>query len=55
MKCLKTYWEIQYLEKFYKDQERYAFPLELSFLVDRYNQLLNELSSLDLKNDFADD
>lgn len=44
--------ENSFLEKFYKDQERYAFPLELSFLVDRYNQLLNELSSLDLKNDF---
>lgn len=40
-----------FLAKFYKDQERYAFPLELSFLVDRYQQLLENLASHDLQND----
>ncbi|MFA9190909.1 2-amino-4-hydroxy-6-hydroxymethyldihydropteridine diphosphokinase [Flavobacterium sp. FZUC8N2.13] len=40
-----------FLAKFYKDQERYAFPLELSFLVDRYHQLSENLASHDLKND----
>ena len=28
-----------FLPKFYKDQNKYAFPLEMSFLADRYNQL----------------
>ena len=28
-----------FLPKFYADPERYAFPLELSFLTDRYKQL----------------
>lgn len=44
--------ENSFLEKFYKDQERYAFPLELSFLVDRYQQLSQELAVLDLQKDF---
>lgn len=41
-----------FLEKFYKDQERYAFPLELSFLVDRYQQLSEDLAALNLQNNF---
>lgn len=28
-----------YLEKFYKNPDRYAFPLEVSFLVERFQQL----------------
>ena len=28
-----------FLPKFYAEPERYAFPLELSFLADRYKQL----------------
>ncbi len=44
--------ENSFLEKFYKNQERYAFPLELSFLVDRYQQISEDLASLDLKKDF---
>ena len=28
-----------FLPKFYEDQEKFAFPLEMSFLADRYNQL----------------
>lgn len=44
--------ENSFLEKFYKNQERYAFPLELSFLVDRYQQLSDDLVSLDLQKDF---
>ena len=43
--------ENSFLAKFYKDQERYAFPLELSFLVDRYQQLSATLASHDLQND----
>lgn len=41
-----------FLPKFYKDQARYAFPLEMSFLADRYQQLLDDISQYDLFNDF---
>lgn len=37
-----------FLPKFYQDSERYAFPLELSFLADRYNQINHELTSFSL-------
>lgn len=37
-----------FLPKFYNDQERYSFPLELSFLADRYNQIKKEVFNLDL-------
>lgn len=40
-----------FLPKFYKDQNRYAFPLEMSFLADRYQQLLDDISQYDLFND----
>lgn len=33
-----------FLPKFYKDQPRYAFPLEMSFLADRYQQFMEEVS-----------
>ncbi|MBW2962337.1 2-amino-4-hydroxy-6-hydroxymethyldihydropteridine diphosphokinase [Mesonia aestuariivivens] len=42
-----------FLPKFYKDQSRYAFPLEMSFLADRYQQLLDDISQFDLFNDFV--
>ncbi|NBL63673.1 2-amino-4-hydroxy-6-hydroxymethyldihydropteridine diphosphokinase [Flavobacterium sp. NST-5] len=41
-----------FLPKFYKDQARYAFPLEMSFLADRYQQLSHDLSQYDLFSDF---
>ena len=37
-----------FLPKFYNDQERYSFPLELSFLADRYNQIKKEVFNLEL-------
>lgn len=37
-----------FLPKFYENRDRYAFPLELSFLADRYNQLKNEIEHPDL-------
>jgi deoxyguanosine kinase len=42
-----------FLPKFYKDQDRYAFPLEMSFLADRYKQLSDDLSQFDLFRDFV--
>lgn len=31
-----------FLPKFYKNPDKYSFPLELSFLTDRFNQIKNE-------------
>jgi 2-amino-4-hydroxy-6-hydroxymethyldihydropteridine diphosphokinase len=41
-----------FLPKFYKDQTRYAFPLEMSFLADRYQQISDDLAQFDLFKDF---
>lgn len=41
-----------FLPKFYKHQARYAFPLEMSFLADRYQQLIDDIAQYDLFNDF---
>jgi deoxyadenosine/deoxycytidine kinase len=45
---LEQYSDNPFLPKFYQDQERYSFPLELSFLAARYNQLHRELTSPEL-------
>lgn len=41
-----------FLPKFYENQARYAFPLEMSFLADRYQQLAEDIAQYDLFNDF---
>ncbi|MGV8091726.1 MAG: deoxynucleoside kinase [Mangrovibacterium sp.] len=41
-----------FLPKFYEDQAKYAFPLEMSFLADRYNQLKKHLGEFDLFSSF---
>lgn len=40
---LERFAENPFLPKFYQDPKRWAFPLELSFLADRYKQLKEEL------------
>ena len=45
---LEQFAENPFLPKFYKDPERFAFTLELSFLADRYKQLSKELDSYSL-------
>ncbi len=50
---LEQFEENPFLAKFYENQEKYAFPLELSFLADRYQQLKRELSQQDLFSDFT--
>jgi deoxyadenosine/deoxycytidine kinase len=37
-----------FLPKFYEDPEKHAFPLELSFLAERYHQLKRELTAQDI-------
>lgn len=45
---LEQFEDNDFLPKFYKDPEKYAFPLELSFLASRFQQLKNELSVTDI-------
>ena len=45
---LEQFAENPFLPKFYENQERYSFPLELSFLADRYKQIKKEILNLDL-------
>jgi deoxyguanosine kinase len=45
---LEQFADNPFLPKFYKDQERYSFPLELSFLADRYKQIKKEVLNRDL-------
>jgi len=49
---LERFADNPFLPKFYNDQSRYAFPLEMSFLADRYQQISDDLSQLDLFKDF---
>ena len=50
---LEQYAENPFLPKFYKEPDRYSFPLELSFLASRYHQLHKELTSPDLFKSFT--
>ena len=49
---LEQFADNPFLPKFYNDQERYSFPLELSFLADRYNQIKKQVLNLDLFHSF---
>lgn len=53
---LEQFAENPFLPKFYNDPEKYSFPLELSFLAERYGQLKKELTNRDLfhQNTIAD-
>lgn len=50
---LERFKDNPFLPKFYEDQARFAFPLEMSFLADRHQQLMDDISQLDLFSDFA--
>ncbi len=49
---LERFADNPFLPKFYSDKERYAFPLEMSFLADRYSQLADDLAQFDLFKNF---
>jgi len=49
---LERFADNPFLPKFYEDNERYAFPLEMSFLADRYQQLSDDLAQFDLFKNF---
>lgn len=48
---LERFADNPFLPKFYKEPQRYAFTLEMSFLADRYQQISDDLSQLDLFKD----
>jgi deoxyadenosine/deoxycytidine kinase len=50
---LERFADNPFLPKFYKNPTHYAFPLEMSFLTDRYQQLKNLLSKRDLFTDLV--
>lgn len=50
---LEQFSDNPFLPGFYKDPGRYTFPLELSFLAGRYNQIENELLNPDLFKSFT--
>lgn len=45
---LEQFADNPFLPKFYDNPEKHAFPLELSFLAERYQQLKNELGNSDM-------
>lgn len=49
---LERFADNPFLPKFYGDQMRYAFPLEMSFLADRYQQFTDDTSQFDLFKNF---
>ncbi len=49
---LERFADNPFLPKFYEDRQRYAFPLEMSFLADRYQQFTDDTSQLDLFKNF---
>ncbi len=50
---LERFADNPFLPKFYDDMERYAFPLEMSFLADRYQRMQDDIAQFDLFKDFV--
>ena len=49
---LERFADNPFLPKFYEDPGRFAFPLEMSFLADRYQQFTDDTSQYDLFKNF---
>ncbi|MDX1326840.1 MAG: deoxynucleoside kinase, partial [Arenibacter sp.] len=49
---LERFADNAFLPKFYEDPVRFAFPLEMSFLADRYQQFMDDTSQYDLFKNF---
>ena len=50
---LEQFEDNSFLPKFYKEPDKYAFPLEMSFLAERYQQLKDQLTKQDLFRTFT--
>ncbi len=49
---LEQFADNPFLPKFYLNKDKYSFPLELSFLAERYRQLKDMLNTRDLFNQY---
>ena len=49
---LEQFADNPFLPKFYENKEKYSFPLELSFLAERFKQLKEMLNTRDLFNQY---
>lgn len=49
---LEEFADNPFLPYFYKDPEKYAFPLELFFMTERYKQMQRDMATPDLFNQF---
>jgi deoxyguanosine kinase len=50
---LEQFEENPFLPHFYEDQDKYAFPLEMSFMASRFQQLKDQLGNQDLFRSFT--
>jgi deoxyadenosine/deoxycytidine kinase len=50
---LEQFADNPFLPKFYLDKDKYSFPLELSFLAERFKQLKEMLNTRDLFNQYV--
>lgn len=50
---LEQFTDNPFLPKFYESPKQYAFPLEMSFMAERYQQITDNISQLDLFKDFV--
>lgn len=50
---LEQFEDNSFLPKFYKEPDKYAFPLEMSFLAARFQQLKDQLGNQDLFKSFT--
>ncbi|MGI6320745.1 MAG: deoxynucleoside kinase [Bacteroidales bacterium] len=50
---LEQFADNSFLPKFYENPERYAFPLEMSFMADRFGQLKKDLTQTKLFSNFT--
>ena len=50
---LEQFADNPFLPKFYNEPDKYSFPLEMSFLAERYNQLNRQLRNFDLFSSFT--
>ncbi len=50
---LEQFEDNSFLSKFYKEPDKYAFPLEMSFLASRFQQLKDQLGQQDLFKSFT--
>lgn len=50
---LEQFEDNAFLPRFYEDQEKFAFPLEMSFMASRFQQLKDQLGTHDLFKSFT--